>query len=134
MIDAKLCTRLFNRVKNREKFVLRLFAVLCILGSAVALWRLLWTIVDFFGEDGLATLVQEHTTVTIVVIGLSTFCTAVLLSMFIVAGARLFVGAKKRAALVINIMIALAFVELLCQLTIWGVSFRLIPFFLLLLF
>ncbi len=128
MISVELSASIAKQVKTREQVTLRIFAIICILGSGIALWRLLWTVVDFFREDGIDTIAQAQTPVSIVVIGISTFCSAVLLALFIIASVRLFVGEKKKAALVINIMILFAFVELLCQLTIWGVSLRLIPF------
>ena len=113
--------------KERYPWFLRLFGVLSVVAGISYVVDFILGLYQFIMRDEIAEVTREYTATTIAIAIIGLVLAFVLAVMLFVLGVRMLRGQRKRAALLCNIMIALAVIVLICEFMIWGMSIRLLP-------
>ena len=127
--DGKMSRRAYAQDEEPEKYplLIRIYGALGIVAGIVQIVAFVRaTLAVFFGKIDLSVL-DDHTLTTLVVGIVVIVLSVVLAVMFIVLGARLLRGKRRRAVLLCDIMIALEVIVLICHFMLTGLSSHLIP-------
>ena len=127
-LDGRLTRRAYAQVEEPEKYPLlvRVYGALGIVACVLQIVAFVQATLDVFvGKIDLSVL-DGHTTTTIVVGALAIALSVVLAVMFAVLGVRLLRGQRHRAVLLCDIMIALEALVLIFHLMLTGVSLDLV--------
>ena len=116
-----------SEATERYPWFLRLYGVLCVVGGAIAVGLFGWALYEFVARDEIASVTRTYTTVTLVIALVAIVAAVVNAALFFVLGIRMLRGKRQKAALLCNIMIALAAIVEICEFMIYGLSPRLIP-------
>lgn len=119
-------TEEWNRTE-RYPWFLRLYGVLCVLGGVDAVAAFIWGLYEFIERDQIAVVLKDYTATTIVIVIIALALTVANAVLFFVLGVRMLRGHRKRAAVLCNVMIAIAAVILVCEFMVFGLNVRLLP-------